>query len=86
MPWVKRTSSSPRRFFWIGVLGAGMILGLLIGYERWGTTVALVTIVEKELAAAQDHITTLQKKMAQVEAKLGISPVGNLAHGQEPGE
>lgn len=42
-----------------------MILGLLIGYERWGTTAALVTIVKKELA-----------KMAQVEAKLGIVPVG----------
>jgi hypothetical protein len=66
----------------MSVLVAGIALGLLIGYERWGSTAALVSIVEKELAASQAHINMLEKKMAVVEAKLGIENVGKLT--QEP--
>jgi hypothetical protein len=51
MPWIKKSSYDPR-FFWMGVLAAGIVLGLFIGYERWGSTAALVLMVERELAAS----------------------------------
>jgi hypothetical protein len=72
MPWVRRSHQS-FRLYWIAAIVAGVVVGVLIGYERWGSTAAVVSIVEKELATSQEHITVLEKKVAAMEAKLGVS-------------
>jgi hypothetical protein len=75
MPWVRKYPHSTKGNWIIGIV-AGVFFGLLLGYERWGSTAAVVTIVEKELSATESHITELENRLIQLEARL-VSPESN---------
>ena len=45
------------------------MVGLVIGYERWGTTVALVSIVEREVAGVLKRVYTLEKKIGVLKTR-----------------
>jgi hypothetical protein len=69
MPWVRK-HPRPARLNWIvGILG-GLLIGLLLGYERWGSTAAVVSIVEKELGTTEARITEAENRLIRLEAKL----------------
>ena len=70
MPCVRKYPHSTKRNWVIGIV-AGAFFGLLLGYERWGSTAAVVTIVEKELSATESHITDLENRLIQLEARVG---------------
>jgi hypothetical protein len=69
MPWVRKYPHSTRGNWIIGIV-AGVFFGLLLGYERWGSTAAVVAIVEKELSATESHITDLENRVIQLEARV----------------
>ena len=69
MPWVRKHPRSSRASWTVGI-AAGAILGLLLGYERWGSTAAVVSIVEKELSKTENRITELENRLMRLEAKL----------------
>ena len=75
MPWVRKYPHSTRGNWIIGIV-AGVFFGLLLGYERWGSTAAVVTIVEKELSATESHITDLENRLMKLESRL-VSPESN---------
>ena len=68
MPWVRKYSRSTRAI-WIGIVG-GAVFGLLLGYERWGSTAAVVSIVEKELSKTEARIADAENRLMRLEAKL----------------
>jgi len=69
MPWVRKYPHSTKGNWVIGIV-AGVFFGLLLGYERWGSTAAVVAIVEKELSATESHITDLENRVMQLEARV----------------
>ena len=77
MPWVRR-HPRPARLNWIAGITAGILVGLLLGYERWGSTAAVVAIVEKELGATEARITEAENRLIRLEAKL-LSQDSNLS-------
>ena len=68
MPWVRKYSRSTRAI-WIGIVG-GAVFGLLLGYERWGSTAAVVSIVEKELSKTEARIADAENRLMRLEDKL----------------
>lgn len=69
MPWVRK-HPRPARLNWVvGILG-GLLVGLLLGYERWGSTAAVVSIVEKELGTTEARISDAENRLIRLEAKL----------------
>ncbi|MGE5820431.1 MAG: hypothetical protein ACM37Z_20565 [Deltaproteobacteria bacterium] len=68
MPWVRKYPRSTR-VMWIGIVG-GVVFGLLLGYERWGSTAAVVSIVEKELSKTEARIADAENRLMRLEAKL----------------
>jgi hypothetical protein len=69
MPWVRKYPHSTRPSWIVGII-AGVFFGLLLGYERWGSTAAVVSVVEKELNATEARITNTENRLFQLEAKL----------------
>jgi hypothetical protein len=69
MPWVRKYARSSQVIWTIGI-AAGVIFGLLLGYERWGSTAAVVSIVEKELSKTEGRITDVENRLIQLESKL----------------
>lgn len=55
---------------WVIGIIAGVLFGLLLGYERWGSTAAVVAIVEKELSTTESHITDLENRVIRLEARM----------------
>lgn len=84
MPWIRR-QYPPRKQYWpIVVIGlSAFAVGILIGYTRWGTTAAIVNLVEKELADTQAHIRALEKRVADMEARMVADAAGNDAAGSD---
>jgi hypothetical protein len=69
MPWVRKSPRYSRVNWIIGIMG-GMIIGLLLGYERWGSTAAVVSIVEKELNTTEARITDAENRLIRLESKV----------------
>ncbi len=69
MPWVRRYHHSNNGLWIIGIV-AGVIFGLILGYGWWGSTAAVVTVVEKELNSTESHVSDLEKRVIQLEARL----------------
>ena len=67
MPWVRKPSHPRERVYWITAILAAVLVGLLIGYERWGTTATLVSIVERELARTERRVSTLERRIGALE-------------------
>ena len=68
MPWVRKHSRSSHVSWSVGI-AAGVVFGLFLGYERWGSTAAVVSIVEKELGKTEARITDLENRLIRLEAK-----------------
>ena len=68
MPWIKK-DSRPRNPYWLPAIiaGSALVVGIFIGYTRWGATAAIVDLVEKELAQTEAHIKVLEKRMTAIE-------------------
>lgn len=69
MPWVRK-HPRPARLNWVLGISGGILVGLLLGYERWGSTAAVVSIVEKELGATEARITEAENRLIRLETKL----------------
>jgi hypothetical protein len=69
MPWVRKYPHSTTGNWVIGIV-AGVLFGLLLGYERWGSTAAVVAIVEKELSTTESHITDLENRVIRLESRV----------------
>jgi hypothetical protein len=84
MPWIRR-QYQPRKPYWpVAVIAlAALGVGVLIGYTRWGTTAAIVNLVEKELADTQAHIKALEKRVADMETRRVTDATGNDAGGSD---
>ena len=70
MPWVNRSSAKTNTGYWIAAIIAAVSIGILIGYEQWGSTAAIVSVVEKEMAITQAHIKRLEKRVGEMELRL----------------
>lgn len=77
MPWVRKYPHTTTGTWVIGIV-AGVLFGLLLGYQRWGSTAAVVAIVEKELNTTESHITDLEKRVIRLEARLASQKSGPL--------
>jgi hypothetical protein len=69
MPWVRRQPRTNNKAWALAILAAAGF-GVFLGYERWGSTAAVVEVVERELSATESHIADLENRMLQLEAKL----------------
>lgn len=69
MPWVRKDYRSNNGRWVIGII-AGVVFGILLGYGWWGSTAAVVAVVEKELNSTESHITDLENRVMQLEARL----------------
>ncbi len=69
MPWVRKNHHSSNGHWIIGII-AGVVFGLFLGYGWWGSTAAVVEVVEKELNSNESHITTLEKRVMRLESRL----------------
>lgn len=69
MPWVRKYTRSTQVNWIVGITG-GLLIGLLLGYERWGSTAAVVSIVEKEMSATEARIKDAEKRLIRLEARL----------------
>src|SRR5262252_9383392 len=80
MPWIKR-QYPPRKPYWpVVVIALSAVgVGILIGYAQWGTTAAIVNLVEKELTETQTHIKGLEKRMADMESRVVPSETASSA-------
>ncbi|HEY7168151.1 MAG TPA: hypothetical protein VIB79_26570 [Candidatus Binatia bacterium] len=67
MPWIKKAPPDP--FHWtVAIVAVGALsVGVLIGYTKWGSTAAVVEIVEKELAAREKRMKELERRLAAME-------------------
>jgi hypothetical protein len=71
MPRVyKSTRTKIHTGYWIVAVLAAASVGVLIGYEQWGTTAAVVSVVEKEMATTQAYIKRLEKRVGEMEMRL----------------
>ena len=72
MPWRKKQAQSWSPY-WSTAIGAllAVLLGVLIGYTRWGTTASVVEIVERGLTKTLTRIEVLEQRLGAVEGKLG---------------
>ena len=78
MPWVRKYPRSTQVIWSVGI-AAGVVFGLLLGYERWGSTAAVVSIVEKELSKTEGRITNVENRLIRLEAKLLSQESSRLA-------
>jgi hypothetical protein len=62
MPWVNRSSAKTNTGYWIAAVIAAVSIGVLIGYEQWGSTAAVVSVVEKEMAMTQAPHQAFEEK------------------------
>jgi hypothetical protein len=69
MPWVRKHHRSTPANWIVGIIG-GLLIGLLLGYERWGSTAAVVSIVEKEMSATEARIKDAENRLNRLETKL----------------
>lgn len=69
MPWVRKPDYPRERVYWIAAILAAVLVGVLIGYERWGATATLVSIVERELAAKEKRLQALEQRIGALEAQ-----------------
>jgi hypothetical protein len=84
MPWVRKYPRSSHVSWSVGI-AAGVVFGLLLGYERWGSTAAVVSIAEKELGKTEARITDLENRLIRLEAKL-LSPESRRPAMEERGD
>jgi hypothetical protein len=81
MPWISRTNRSTHRNshtgYWLLALTAAVLLGILIGYQQWGTTAAVVSLVEREMAITQAQLKTFEKRLGAMELKFASSNLSN---------
>ncbi len=80
MPWVRKYPHSKRT--WVFGIIAGIAFGLLLGYGWWGSTAAVVEVVEKELNSTESHIADLENRVIRLEARL-VSQEGGQAAGEK---
>ncbi len=83
MPWVRKHRQSTNGNWIVGIV-AGVLFGLFLGYEWWGSTAAVVTVVEKELNSTESHITNLESRVIQLESRL-VSQEGSRVVVEENG-
>ncbi len=83
MPWVRKHPHSARGHWIIGIV-AGVFFGLLLGYERWGSTAAVVEVVEKELNTTESHITDLENRVMRLEARVAQEGNQVVVEGKGP--
>jgi hypothetical protein len=76
MPWVSKTSHQSERAYWMVAILAAVVVGLLIGYERWGTTATVVTIVERELAGMEKRIYAVERRINALESRAAETAQG----------
>jgi len=69
MPWIRKPGYPRERAYWIAAIVVAVVVGVLIGYERWGTTAALVSIVERELAAKEKRLQSLEERIGILETQ-----------------
>jgi hypothetical protein len=84
MPWVRKYHRSGNGYWVVGIV-AGVVFGLFLGYAWWGSTAAVVAVVEKELNSTESHITNLENRVMQLEARLA-SQQSNHVVDEEYGE
>jgi len=83
MPWVRKYPHSTKGNWIIGIV-AGVLFGLLLGYEWWGSTAAVVAIVERELSTTESHIMDLENRVIQLESRV-VSQESNQVVVEEKG-
>jgi hypothetical protein len=66
---VNRSSAKTNAGYSIAVVVAAVSIGVLIGYEQWGSTDALVSAVEKEMAMKQPT-SSVWKRAGEMELRL----------------
>ena len=69
MPWIRKPGYPRGRVYWIAAILAAVLVGVLIGYERWGTTATLVSIVERELAVKEKRLQALEERVGELETQ-----------------
>jgi hypothetical protein len=79
MPWISRTKRSSHTGYWLLAITAAVALGIVIGYQQWGTTAAVVSLVEKEMAITQAQIKLLEKRVGAMELKVSSGNIANSA-------
>ncbi len=57
--------------FWVVVVVAALVIGVLIGYGMWGPNAAKLPEVEKDASALQTQMAEMTKKGEGLEANLG---------------
>lgn len=57
--------------YWLAIVAAALILGLLTGYGMWGTGSGKLPELEREIAALQARALESKKKVADLETNLG---------------
>ena len=81
MPWISSTNRSNHRSshtgYWLLALTAAVVLGILLGYQQWGTTAAVVSLVEREMALTQAQLKTFEERLSAVELKFASGNLDN---------
>ncbi len=77
MPWVRRYRKSNAHIWVTGIL-AGVCFGVFLAYQLWGSTAAVVAIVDKDLNSTEAHIADLENRVIRLEARL-VSQESNPA-------
>jgi septal ring factor EnvC (AmiA/AmiB activator) len=57
--------------YWVGIVVAALIIGVLVGYGMWGSEAGRLPGLEREIDALQAQMVESKKKVADLEANLG---------------
>ena len=77
MPWVRKTNHRSERAYWLAGILAAVVIGLLIGYERWGTTATVVSIVERESAGMEKRMYAIEGRIKALESRVAETTPGD---------
>lgn len=53
--------------YWLGIVVAALVVGILIGYGWWGTSAARLPQVQQQVATLQSELEDWKKKAAELE-------------------
>ena len=57
--------------YWIAIVVAALVVGILLGYGIWGPSAARLPQVEKDLQSAQAQIEKSKKDLTDLKGNLG---------------
>lgn len=77
MPWISRGNRSTNTGYWLLAMIAAVAAGILIGYQQWGTTAAVVSLVEREMAITQAQIKVFEKRLSAMELRFASGNAGS---------